>query len=73
MALPFLTPALDEGERSASAQVTLSSGKEPPVPVGYEAVWASEPVWTLSRTEKSFASDRNGTPAVQPVARRYTD
>jgi hypothetical protein len=36
-------------------------------------VWASEPVWTLWRPEKSLASAGNQNPAVQPVARRYTD
>jgi hypothetical protein len=31
----------------------LPQGKEPPIPVGYEAGWAPEPVWTLWNTEKS--------------------
>jgi hypothetical protein len=49
------------------------SGKDPPVPIGKEAGWASEPVWTLWSTEKSLVLARNLPPAVQPVARRYTD
>jgi hypothetical protein len=27
----------------------LPPGKEPPVPIGYEAGWAPEPVWTMWR------------------------
>jgi hypothetical protein len=33
----------------------------PPVPVGYEAGWASELVWIQSVEEKSFASAENRT------------
>jgi hypothetical protein len=29
------------------ALAALSLGKEPPVPIGQEAEWAPEPVWTL--------------------------
>jgi hypothetical protein len=52
----FLTSALDGGEWSASRPGrTLPPGKEPPVPVGQEAGWAPEPVWTqgLEEEEKS--------------------
>jgi hypothetical protein len=45
----------------------------PPVPIGPEVGWASEPVWKLWRREKSVAPAENPTPAGQPVARRYTD
>jgi hypothetical protein len=54
------------------APAALSPEKEPPVPIGYEAGWASEPVWTLWRRETSCTAG-NRTWAVQPVARRYTD
>jgi hypothetical protein len=35
---------------------TCDSGKDKPVPNGYEAGWASELVWTQRLDEKSFAS-----------------
>jgi hypothetical protein len=46
----------------------------PPVPIGKEAGWAPEPVWTW-RGEKSCPyRDSNSDPStVQPVANRYTD
>jgi hypothetical protein len=37
------------------APAALSPGKEPPVPVGYEAGWAQDLVWTLWSREKSLA------------------
>jgi hypothetical protein len=41
------TSALDGGEWSASRpSCALPSGKGPPVPIGYEAGWAPELVWT---------------------------
>jgi hypothetical protein len=44
---PFTTSALDGGEWSASRPVrALTPGKRPPVPIGQEAGWGSEPVWT---------------------------
>jgi hypothetical protein len=46
--------------------------KEPPVPLGKEAVWAPEPVWTLWNREK-ISPDGNQTQVVQPVARLYID
>jgi hypothetical protein len=51
----------------------LIPGKEPTVSIGYEAEWAPESVWTLWRIEKSLVPAGNGTPALQLVARRYTD
>jgi hypothetical protein len=41
--------------------------KSPLVPIGQEAVWASEPVWALWKREKSL------TPAVQPLTCHYND
>jgi hypothetical protein len=43
-------------------------GKEPLVPIGYEAGWAPESVWTLWNEEKSRASAGNRTAIVHPVA-----
>jgi hypothetical protein len=31
----------------------LTPGKETPVPIGQEVGWASEPVWTIRRSENS--------------------
>jgi hypothetical protein len=47
------------GEWSASRPGRLSSGKEPPVPIEQEAVWAPEPVWTFQREEKFLAPTGN--------------
>jgi hypothetical protein len=53
----FKTLALDGGELSASRpDHTLPPGKGPPVPIGQEAGWAPEPVWTQRLEEKPFAS-----------------
>jgi hypothetical protein len=71
IAPPFLTSSLDEGEWSASHTGSFTRGKEPPVPVVYEAGWAPESVWTLWSGEISLAENR--TPAFQPVAHRFTD
>jgi hypothetical protein len=62
------------GEWSASRPVrALLPGKEPPVPIGEEAGWASEPVWTQRLEEKSFASAGDRNPVIQSVVRHYTD
>jgi hypothetical protein len=43
----YLTSALDGGEWSASRPVrAFPPGKEFPAPIGQEAGWAPEPVWT---------------------------
>jgi hypothetical protein len=39
----------------------------PPVPIGWEAGWAPESVWTLWRKEKSCTAG-NQTQAIQPIA-----
>jgi hypothetical protein len=46
--------------------------EKPPLPIGWEARWAREPVWTLWR-RKNLALARNKTLTVQLIARRYTD
>jgi hypothetical protein len=72
----FITSALDGGEWSASrADRALSPGKGPPTPIGQEAGWASEPVWT-QRLDKSFRFCRWSNldrPVVQSVVGHYTD
>jgi hypothetical protein len=51
------------GEIQAPAALPL--GKVPAVPIGQEAGWASEPVWTLWRIKKPFSSPAgNRTPVV---------
>jgi hypothetical protein len=52
------------------ALAALLPGKKNPVPIGYEAGWASEPVWTTWRGEKScLYRDVNSYPsAVQNVS-----
>jgi hypothetical protein len=68
---------LDGGEWSASRHGhALSPGTGPPVPIGQEAGWAPEPVWTYKPEEKSFASagDRNPIARIfKSVVKHYTD
>jgi hypothetical protein len=54
---------------------TLPPGKEPPVPIGYEAGRAPEPVWVTWRIENSWPyCDLDPDPLViQPLASYYTD
>jgi hypothetical protein len=50
----FLTSALDKGESSASRPGrALPPGKGPPVPIGQEAGWALERVWTQGLEKKN--------------------
>jgi hypothetical protein len=59
----FTTSAIDGGEWSASRPGrALPPGKGPPVPIGQEAGWAPEPVWTQRIDEKSFAPAGDRTP-----------
>jgi hypothetical protein len=52
----FITSALDGGEWSVSCPGrALPPGKGPPVPIGQEADWAPELVWSQRLGEKSFA------------------
>jgi hypothetical protein len=53
----FLTSTTDGGEWSASHPTALyPRGNGPAVPIGQEAGWAPEPVWTQRLEEKSFVS-----------------
>jgi hypothetical protein len=54
------------GRRHAPAAL-YPRGKDPPVPIGQEAGWAPEPVWTQRIKEKSFAPAGDRTPVVQSV------
>jgi hypothetical protein len=71
----FSTSELDGIEWSASRQGrALPSGKGPPVPIGQEAGWAPEPVWTQARGKircpcRVSNPDR---PVVQSVVRHET-
>jgi hypothetical protein len=51
----------------------LLPGKEPPVHIEWKAWCALEPVWARRRRGKSLSRAGNRKPAVQTVARRYTD
>jgi hypothetical protein len=65
----FLTSTLDGGEWSASRPgCALPPGKGPPVPIGQEAGWAPEPVWTQRPEEKSSASVGDRTLVVPDTA-----
>jgi hypothetical protein len=48
------------GEPHALAAL-YPQGKDPPIPIGQEAGWAPEPVWTQRLQEKSFAFAGVGT------------
>jgi hypothetical protein len=49
----FLTLTLVGGSGQLYTPAAFPSGKEPPVPIGYEDGWASEPVWMLRNRENS--------------------
>jgi hypothetical protein len=70
----FLASALEGGDWSVSCPGrALPLGIGPPVPIGYEAGWASELVWTQRLEGKSCTSAGDRTPVVQSVVRYYTD
>jgi hypothetical protein len=55
---------------SLTRRLRFTPGERSPAPIGQEAGWAPEPVWTQRIEEKSFASQ---TPVVQSVVRQYID
>jgi hypothetical protein len=59
------------GQLHASAALPLV--KEPPLPIGLEAGWTPEPVWTTWRRENSWPYRDSNFSVAQPVASRYTD
>jgi hypothetical protein len=69
----YLTSAVDGGEWSASRPGRFTPGEIAAGPIRFEAEWAPESVWTQWRKEECLDSAGNRTPAVQPVARVYTD
>jgi hypothetical protein len=49
-------------------QAALPPGKEPSVPIEYEAEWAQKPVWTTWRRENFYHyRDLNSDPYGRPV------
>jgi hypothetical protein len=60
------------GQRHAPGRA-LTLGKEPTVPTGQNAGWASELVWTQRLEEKYFASAGDRTLIVRSVGVHYTD
>jgi hypothetical protein len=64
---PFLTSTLDGGEWSASRLGVFTPGEFGPITDGQEALWASEPVWTLRGREKLALAEIR-TPDIQLVA-----
>jgi hypothetical protein len=51
-------------------------GKDPPVPIGQEAGWAAEAVWTQRLEEKSFCLCQGWNldhPVIQSVVRHCTN
>jgi hypothetical protein len=70
----FLTSALDGVEWSASRPGrTLAPVKGRLMPIGWEAGWVWELVWTQRLEEKSFASVGVRNQVVQSVVRHHTD
>jgi hypothetical protein len=63
---PFVTSALDGGERSASCPSYFNPEELPLLPIGEEAGWTSELVWMLWR--KKCCHARKQTLGIQPVA-----
>jgi hypothetical protein len=74
----YLLLILDLGTRwgwvvSVTPRPRFTTGERTPVPIGQEAGWASEPVWTQRLEEKSFAFAGYQTLDVQSVDWHYSD
>jgi hypothetical protein len=57
---------------SVTPRSRFTPGKGPPIPIGQEAGWVRDPVWTERLEEKSFRLCRGwklGRPVVQSFAR----
>jgi hypothetical protein len=68
----FLTSALDE----VVSRPCFSPGEGLPLPIGQEAGWAPEPIWTHRLEEKSSCFCQGSSPdrsVVQSVVRHCTD
>jgi hypothetical protein len=65
----FTTSALEgvSGQHHAPAAL-LPPGKGPPVPIGQEAGWAPQPVWTQRLQEKFFAPAGDRTPIARSTS-----
>jgi hypothetical protein len=59
---------MDGGEMAASCPVRLTSRESAPLAIEEEVVWATQPVWTLQRREKSPAFAENRTQIPQPFS-----
>jgi hypothetical protein len=68
-----LTSTRDGVEWAVSRAGRFIPRERTPVPVGYEAWWAPEPVWARWCREKFPTPAENRTPIVQRVGSRYTD
>jgi hypothetical protein len=55
------------------AMTGFPPGKEPSVPIEYEAGWSPELSGRCGVKQKSLASTLNLTAAVWPIGRHYTD
>jgi hypothetical protein len=58
---------------SVTSRPLFTHGKGPSVPIGQEAKWASEPVWSQRGEEQSFVSAGDRAAVVQSIVRHYTD
>jgi hypothetical protein len=69
-----MTSAIDRVSDQRHAPAALySPGKGPPVPIGQEAGWAPEMVWTQRLEGKTFAPAGDRIPVVQFVVIHYTE
>jgi hypothetical protein len=64
---------LNLGTRWGEWSASHLSRALPPVPIGRESGWDSEPVWMQRLEEKSSASVGDRTPVIQSVVSHYTD